>query len=264
MPRVGISTACFYPDNVKNSLCRVASIGAPVTEVFMNSFGEMSEDMLQDLSATAKNAGTEIISFHPFLSAIEHMFFFSGYAPRVDDGIEIYKRFFEAAAVLGAKYFIFHGEKMQVRDSSPSSLPTELLLSVYDRLISSAESFGITFTQENVTMFRSENTSLIELLRKEFPTIGFALDIKQALRAGKDIDEMIDTMGDRIVQVHLNNYRDGVCTLPLAGTVDMPEIRAKLQNVGYKGDCCIEVYRNNFSDDSELSDSLASVSRIFN
>ena len=263
MSRVGISTACFYPECVYDSLKKVANAHTPVTEVFINSFCEMTSTKLRELSETAKCGGTEIISFHPFLSAAEHMFFFSGYEPRVEDGIELYKRFFEAAAVLGAKYFIFHGEKMQSRDSAPSQLPNEKLLNVYSKLVSEAKAAGVMFTQENVTMFRSENTELIALLKKEFPEMGFALDIKQVLRAGKDIYHMIETMGERIVQVHLNNYKDGSCTLPLGGSADVLQIREKLRGFGYTGDYCIEVYRSNFSYDAELFCAREEVSKLF-
>lgn len=263
MSRVGVSTACFYPESVFEALKKVADAHTPVTEVFMNSFSEMTPQKLRELSEAAKNGGTEIISFHPFLSAAEHMFFFSGYEPRVNDGIEIYKRFFEAAAILGAKYFIFHGEKMQTRDDALSQLPEEKLLNVYGRLVSEAKAAGIMFTQENVTMFRSENTGLISVLKNEFPDIGFALDIKQVLRAGKEIDDMIDAMSGRIVQVHLNNYSNGVCTLPLDGSADAVRIYEKLCSLGYKGDYCIEVYRSNFSDADELFCEREKVSKLF-
>ncbi len=268
MSQIGISTACFYPEDVEASLKQVAGLGAPVTEVFMNSFSEMSPQKLKDLKAIADEGNVKIVSFHPFFSASDHLFLFSGYGYRLDDGIEIYKRFFEAAAFLGAKCLVFHGERIKPGDpcrGTKSALSDDALFEVYRRLTDTARSFGVAFAQESVTLYRSENVCLINFLKEHFPDIRFAFDVKQLLRAQKNPFEMLDAMGDRIVQVHLNNFVDGVCVLPFStnGGADLCSIHRRLCELGYDGDFCIEVYRSNFNLPNELAQAMKTSKTAF-
>lgn len=270
MSRIGISTACFYPMSVKDSLKTVTELGATVTEVFMNSFAEMKTENLRELKSIAEAGGTEIVSFHPFFSASDHLFLFSGYDFRVDDGIEIYRRFFDAAAYLGAKCLVFHGERLPQGADGISGLLEEKLYEVYSRLLNLAKESGVVLAQESVTAYRSQSTELIEFLKTHFADIRFAFDIKQILRSGKSPEKMLDAMGNRIVQVHLNNYtRSGECTLPFSdtdkkeGIADLTEIYSKLKALGYSGDYCIEVYRRNFEAPSEIALSLSRAKTAF-
>ena len=92
MSRVGVSTACYYPQDTFLSFREVINIGVPVAEVFMNSLEELDRSNLLRYKAEIKARDIEIISFHPYTSAFESLLFFSEYSLRLKDGIELYKR----------------------------------------------------------------------------------------------------------------------------------------------------------------------------
>ena len=64
---------------------------------------------------------------------------------------------------------------------------------------------------------------------------------------------IIDAMGGDIVHVHLNDWRDGECRLPFAGSLDLESILSRIEHDGFKGDYIIEVYRHNFDCDGEIA-----------
>lgn len=260
--KVGISTACFYPENTFVSLCNVMRTGVPVAEVFMNSLEELEPSNLKRFTDEASAHGAEIVSFHPYTSAFESLLFFSEYKLRLNDGIELYKRFFEAARILGAKYFVFHGEK-NAPTFSRSLSSREHICEVYGRLIEAARNEGLTFTQENVNNFRSHSPEYIRYLYYTVPELCFTFDLKQALRARQDHIATVDAMGDRLRHIHINDFGEHECCLPFRGLVNMHELAEKLFEHSYSGDFILEVYRANFEDDSELVESLEKVKNTF-
>lgn len=262
MSRVGISTACFYPQDTFASFLEVLSAGAPAVEVFMNALSEINRQYLSRFRTEAAAHGAEIVSFHPYTSAFESLLFFSEYVPRQNDGLEMYKRFFDAAAFLGARCFVFHGER-----STPTfsrGLSTDgLLCEVYGRLIETAKSFGLVFTQENVNNFRSHDPAFLRRLRTLLPELRFTFDLKQAIRAKVDCGETVRAMGDRLFHIHINDFGERECCLPFDGTADLAGLRDSLKEIGYAGDYIIEVYRASFGTNEELSRALLRTEAFF-
>ena len=117
MSRVGISTACYYPKDTFESFCEILKADVPVAEVFMNSLTEITPENLSRYKSEMQAHGTEIVSFHPYMSAFESLLFFSEYTLRISDGIEFYKRFFEAAKVLGIDGYLFDGDSEKLRST---------------------------------------------------------------------------------------------------------------------------------------------------
>ncbi len=260
--KVGISTACYYPENTFVSLTQVLSTGVRTAEVFMNSLEELDKDNLKRFTDELRAHDAEIVSFHPYTSAFESLLFFSEYKTRLNDGIEIYKRFFEGARILGAKYFVFHGEKNSPTFSRNLSDEAHIC-EVYGRLIEAARQEGLIFTQENVNNFRSHSPRFIQYLYKIIPDLRFTFDLKQALRAGQDHLKIVDAMGDRLCHIHINDFGEQECCLPFCGYVDMQTLASKLYKIGYNGDFILEVYRTNFSDNNQLMESLNKVKETF-
>lgn len=260
--KVGISTACYYPENTFVSLQNVLDTGVPVAEVFMNSLEELEPSNLKRFTDEASAHGAEIVSFHPYTSAFESLLFFSEYKLRLCDGIELYKRFFEAARILGAKYFVFHGEKNSPTFSRSLS-SREHICEVYGRLIEAARKEGLTFTQENVNNFRSHSPEYIKYLYDTIPELCFTFDLKQALRARQDHIAIVDAMGERMKHIHINDFGEHECCLPFEGYVNMNELSAKLNEHSYSGDFILEVYRANFEGTKDLVNSLEKVKKTF-
>jgi len=262
LSRLGVSTACYYPQDTFLSFKEVISANVPVAEVFMNSLDELEKSNLDRYREQMSEHGIEIISFHPYTSAFESLLFFSEYTRRVNDGIELYKRFFDAAAYLGAKYFVFHGER-NVPTFSRGLSGDDVICNSYGRLIETAKSFGIVFTQENVNAHRSHCADHILKLRKLVPELRFTFDLKQALRAKQNYADIIAAMGDRLCHIHINDFGENECCLPFTGNVDLYDVAQRLRDINYNGDYVLEIYRTGFTDNSQLCEALDKTRNLF-
>ncbi len=249
---LGISTACLYPMATEESLRRLLGRGFRLFEIFINTASELEEAYYQkELCAPLRQEGARVISVHPFTSAFENMLFFSDYPRRTEDGLAFYRRYFEMAQQLGARYLVLHGQ----RNYQKSRISEEEYFARYARLFRlGKEEYGIITAQENVAAFRSEKASFIRKMRE---TLGddcaFVLDIKQAVRAGEDPEKMRLAMGKNLVHVHLNDHTpEKDCLLPGKGTFCFESFFKKLRDSGYQGDGVVEVYRGDFDEESEL------------
>lgn len=248
--RTGISTACLYPTLVEKSLKHLLSMDFKVFEIFINTFSELQPPFLHSIQHMLRESGAEVKSLHPFTSGIEGMLFFSEYSRRIEDGLEFYKSYFDAANELGAKLLVLHGQ----RGYQTGKITEEEYIERYLRLFRLGKSFGITVAQENVNLFRSEEASFLQSMREQTNgECAFVFDIKQAVRAKQDPFAVCRAMGDRLVHVHINDHKAGAdCLLPGSGEMDYAQLLRQLRSVSYDGDLIIEVYRSNFSQDSEL------------
>ena len=111
MMRPGISTACLYPMEIERSLDLLLSMDFKLYEFFLNTWSELTPSFLRLLRNRLESEGAQVKSIHPFTSAIEGMLFFSEYLRRMEDALEFYKTYFEAAGMLGAKILVLHGQK---------------------------------------------------------------------------------------------------------------------------------------------------------
>jgi sugar phosphate isomerase/epimerase len=262
LSRVGISTACYYPQDTFLSFLELLEAEVPVAEVFMNSLAELEKQNLERYRSEMKARGVEIISFHPYTSAFESLMFFSEYSLRKKDGIELYKRFFDGAAYLGAKYFVFHGERITPTFSRGLSGDAAVCES-YNMLIETAKSFGLVFTQENVNNHRSQSAGYIKKLSSLVPELRFTFDLKQAMRAHEDYGEIINAMGKKLCHIHINDFGEHECCLPFEGDVDLSDVKNKLCDIGYSGDYILEVYRASFDTNEKLISSLEKTKNLF-
>lgn len=257
--KIGISSASFYPTFTENAVDHIIELGFKNAEIFLNSECEFESAYVSALQNKLVLGGVDVISVHPYTSAIEALYFFTEYSRRMDDAVEKYKHYFHMAEVLGAKYFTFHGDRNIVGTNSRNLNP-QLLdrhLEVFTRLSAAAREFGITITQENVSWCLSANPYYIRCLREELgDKIGFTLDIKQAHRAQVDVEEYIEAMGDRLLNVHISDSSmHNMCLLPGEGTIDFADFIKKLTNIGYNGALIIEVYSDAFNSFRQIKSS---------
>lgn len=248
--RLGVSTACLYPDLLEHSLDLLTEQGFRLFEVFVNTFSELEPEYLDDLRTRLQKAGAQVCSLHPFTSAFEVTLFFSEYERRTQDGLKFYRQYFEAANRLGVSILVLHGQ----RNYRTGRITEEKYLENYQRLFRLGQEYGITVAQENVVQFRSEQAAFIRRMRQNLgKECAFVLDLKQAVRAGEDPMQMLDAMGERLVHVHLNDHTaEKDCLLPGSGEFDFSILAKKLTEMGYSGNGVIEVYRNNFQKPQEL------------
>lgn len=246
--RTGVSTACFYPAPTEEALLLAARSGAPCTEVFINADSEFRPDFFDRMAALAKEQGIEVISIHPFTSGMEPILFFSDYPRRMQDGLELYRRFFEMAARIGARYFVLHGARAQ------SALPDEELFERFMALRRLAAQAGVRLLQENVVRCKSRSPEFIRHMRAYLGSEAeFVLDTKQALRSGVSLEEMCQAMGEGLRHVHISDYSgEKDCLLPGKGRLDIAGFSRLLSESGYTGDILLEVYRDSYGQVQEL------------
>lgn len=243
--QIGMSTACLYPMSLEETIPVIASMGVRIIEVFVNAEGEFSKSFAEEIKSRTDYFGIEISSVHPYTSLMEGFMLFSDYERRTREALLQYQRYFEYASFLGAKYLTFHGESDMGQVITQTQM--EQRIRVYEALCSIAAACGITFTQENVAWCKSGKPAFLKLLVERVPQLRYTLDIKQAYRAGEDYQSFVATLGNRIANVHINDYNaKESCLLPGEGQMDYEAFFAALQTVGYEGNALIEVYRRNF------------------
>ncbi len=243
-----VSTACFYPKTTIDSLNELLNAGVKDVEIFFNTDSELKPNYIKTIQSTIKNAKGNICAVHPFHSAFEWFYFFSGYEGRIEDGIRLYKNLFKATNYLEVPIMSFHGEHKN------SSLDKITGYNIYKMLYDIAAEYGITLCQENVSRNRISTPEEMQCIRKTFnDDIAFTVDIKQARRSGYSPLEIIDAAGPCLKHLHLsaqNNESD--CVLPQVNDTEIKRIIAKLQEIGYNGNIVIELYRHGFYDINDL------------
>ena len=168
----GVSSACFFPLETADSVKILSEWHIPNIEIFFNSFQELKDGYLERLSALCREAGTQVVSIHPFTSNSESLYFFTSYPGRLQDGLMIYRPFLRAAQKLGARVLVFHGATLQNRMDIPQSAAN---LRVLDRV--AREEYGVTVAYENVVRCRGKDPDYFVQLREYYPELRFVLDV---------------------------------------------------------------------------------------
>lgn len=255
--RIGVSSACFYPDEALDAIKHSIDLGFKNLEIFLNTFSELEMPHLNAVNELCRERGVRVVSVHPFTSGFEYMLFFSAHKKRALESAEMYRKYFHAAAVLGAEYTVFHG------DSATSPFfGMDNYCEVLANIMRVAKEEGVTLIHENVSTARAGDPAFMRELHEHFGkgNIKFVFDLKQTARGGYDAMSMLRAMGDDIVHVHINDWLDGEFRLPYAGELDLDTVISTIEQTGYNGKYIIEVYRHNFREDSEISESAAKLS----
>ena len=246
----GISTSCFYPMETERSLDLLLQAGGRCLEVFLNSFSEMEPAYLKELARACRERGARVVSLHPFTSGWEGYLFFSGYSRRFADSVDLYRRFFEGAAILGADKVVFHGAQTGME------IPMERYAQRFAALDDAAREMGIRLCHENVCRTVSRSAEFFRQLSRLYPEGRFVLDVKQAIRAGEDPFVMLEAMGNRVAHVHISDNTAGEsCLPPGKGTMDLRGLVGRLGEMGYRGCLMVELYRGGFSTVEDLLES---------
>lgn len=255
--KIGVSTACLYPQKLETSVELLGKMGIETIEVFVNTFSEMEPAFLKKLKDILSYYNMSVHSCHPFTSELEPIMFFSEYERRLDDILELYRRYFYAMNELGAEIFVFHGDRKHGQISIAEYAEN------FAKLRDLGRTFGITVTQENVERCKSGELEFISGLRRLLgDDVAFTLDLKQALRSGLKPMEVAQTMGRCLAHIHLNdNDEMHDCLLPGFGSFPFQKLFAYLKQIGYQGIVMIEVYRKSYLEPEDL---VKSIKRIKN
>lgn len=247
--RIGASTSNLYPTLTEDALSALLSMDFRAVEVFLNTPSEATPAFARGLRKQASAAGAAIVSVHSHCSLAEPFGLFSRYERRFLDYLEIYRGLFAAAAEMGAKFLVLHGDRAENPTLSPEEFAARYVM-LYD----AGQEHGVTLLQENVVRYRAQSPDFVRQMRALLgEKAQFVLDLKQCRRAGVSAEAMIEAMGDAIRHVHASDA-DAThdCLMPGVGTVDFDAIFRQLRTVGFDGDVMLELYRHNFGDEQEL------------
>lgn len=249
---IGASSACFYPLETEKSFELLCQKGFRNIEIFLNSPCETSPSFVRELKAIKDFYGVNVTSLHPYESFGEGYNFFSHYYRRYEDACENYKRFFSAAARLGADYVIMHGAK------HGADICDEEYAERFTKLGEIARTFGCHMAHENVVNFSGQRPELMRLL-KEYGKENFkmVLDVKQARKAEVEPIEYIRAVGGSIAHVHLSDCTEkSQCAPPSEkGLFDFGELFNQLEGINYKGKYIIELYSDGFDSIEDIVNS---------
>lgn len=246
--KIGISTASLYPAPTEAALKYLAEQEIRNTELFLNTPSELSDSYLGQLCKIVNSSEIKVQAIHPYTSELESLLFFSDYPRRVEDGLELYRRYFEIGKKLKSKYLIFHGQNL--RNPYPSASGFKNM----EKLLALAKDYGMNLLQENVARCVSSKLSYIREMKKYFGNeIGFTLDIKQALRSGLLWEEVLEEMGENLRHIHLSDHDlSHDCLLPGEGNMNLSFLGSKLKEKNFTGSLIIELYRQNYKDKEDL------------
>ena len=258
---VGISTASFYPSLVEQNLDQIAKMGGTCAEIFFNTFSEMQAPFTSVLKERLEKNHLRLVSVHPFTSLMEGIMLFTAYERRTEEGMAMYRDFFKNARSIGAAYLTLHGERHMGNPETAAEI--ERKLRAYNRLCDIAEEEGMIVAQENVVWCRSGDPEYIKLLYENVPKLRFTFDVKQAHRAGRTWKDYLPVMGDRLVNIHINDFdAEHSCLLPGEGKMDYRPFFEYLRDSGYDAQVLIEVYAANFSKEQQVRNAVQYLKEI--
>ncbi|MCM1507361.1 MAG: sugar phosphate isomerase/epimerase [Ruminococcus flavefaciens] len=244
----GVSTACLYPQALEESLYDLAVNGVSCTEIFINTHSELKKSFAHNISQILKRFDVKCVSVHPFTCEMETMMFFSDYERRVEDILEYYKLYFDFMNTVGADIFVFHGGKIG------SGKNKDFYCERYSRLWRLGREYGIKVALENVSRCQSASSAFVRdisnMLGNEF---AFVLDTKQAVRAGENPMNFVETVGKSTVHVHISDSGEYGDCLPIGkGRFMFRPFFEKLNSFSPECSVILELYRSSFGGIGEL------------
>lgn len=249
--KTGVSTSCLFPMLTERALLKLTEMGVHTTEVFLNSPSERTHEFALRLQNIAQDAGTQIVSVHPYSSEAEGVSFFSRYERRFDDEAEDYRRYFEFCNMVGAQLLVFHGAR------SFMTLEPEFYFERFAKLRDIARGFGVRLCQENVSRCHSGKPDFIRKMAEAIPDVDFVLDIKQAFRAGVTPFEMLDAMKDNLAHLHLSDHNESCDCLAMGeGIFNLSDLALALKALSFEGAVILELYRWNFEREEQLAEGI--------
>jgi len=242
---IAVSSGAFYPHvATENTPQAAAALGIRTMEVMLQTQGEYQPAFIAKLAANAHEAGVRIHSVHTMENLHRLV---SPYPRRVHEGRELFQQGIDAAVRLGAKVIVWHGPQ---REEVATEAQWEHFLAVTRELAQACGRAGITLGLENVSRCALSQVRQIVSFAKRLEEIGtpqeigFVFDPFQAAEAGANPFMVLAAMGNRIVDVHISDYREddpGMRHLPPGdGDLPWPALIRAIAGSGYSGPMMIE------------------------
>ena len=253
--KTGVSTASlFLRENNEDALPLLEKMGVKTVEVFLTSFSEYESDFAALL---AKRKGRLCInSVHALNTEFEPQLFSLNERVRTD-AYAWADKVLNAARILGAPYYTFHGTsrvKRSTRSGKNDNFP--MMIEGFSRLVAHCQDKGVCLCLENVEWSTYNRPGVFGILAKEIPALRGVLDIKQARISEYPYEQYLTEMGERLAHVHVSDVDGaGNLCLPGKGAFDFDTLIKRLKDVGFDGAILIEAYKDDYARVEELKTS---------
>ena len=251
--QLGMSTAAFYGRfETEEAAKQIAARRFDCAEVFLQSISEYEPAFTSLVRANL--GGVPCVSMHPSGIQFESQMFGRSQRQR-RDAFDLFRRTLDAAQMLGAKYYVYHGRSTALLSPLPFNL--EANVDVVGQMMQEAAQRDIRIAWENVYWCQLTTCERIHDVKRQLPDVCFTLDIKQAMRAGEDPLQMAKAMGDKLVHVHVLDWdeRGRIC-LPGEGCFDYEALFRLLRQMEYTGAVIFEPYLAVIRSDAALDASI--------
>ena len=247
--QLGLSTAAFYGIcETEEAAERIARLGFDCAEVFLQTYSEYE---LPFVAQVKKNLGSvPCTSVHAMGIQFESQLLSRSRRQRMD-AFDMLRRALDAAHALGAQWYVYHGRTTGQLSPLPwnAQQNVELLIQMEEMAVER----GVHIAWENVFYAPLTTPERVREVRAMLPNQYYTLDIKQAMRAGCEMAEFVDAMGDRLANVHVCDWdAEKKLCLPGEGMADFDALFASLDRVGYDGSVIMEPYANLIPDEDAL------------
>lgn len=256
--QLGMSTAAFYGRwETEEAAAQIAQLPLDCAEVFLQSESENSLEFAQ--LVRSKLGDMPCTSVHP-LGGYEN--YMAGRPARqVKDAFDHFAKVLAAGKALGAKTFVYHGRNTPLLSPLPWNLKWNV--EAITPMCEKAQQCGMMIGWENVCWCQLTTPERVLEARAALPQVRFTLDIKQAMRAGRDPMEYVRAMGDQLCNVHVCDWReDGKLCLPGEGVFDFKALMQELREAGYDGPVIMEPYLALIESEEALLRSIAFMRNI--
>lgn len=250
---IGVSTATFFLRKYnEESISLIKTLGGETCEVFLECPSEYTEEFGKLL---LKNKGNlKVHSMHAVTMNYETELF-SDFDRSRNDAFKSFEGVLNIGKMLGAGFYTMHGRARIKKGSSYDNY--ELNGKKLEKICNFATNYDIRICLENVPWALYNRPGYFKEILNYCNNLYSTLDIKQARLSGYDYKDYIKEMNSRLMTVHLSDIdENGKIKLPGYGQFDFNELFKILSNEGFNGSMIVEVYKDDFNDDIEVTRSL--------
>lgn len=262
-----MSTACFFMrEDTEDAMVQIARLGVRNCEIFLSGYSEYKEQYFSKITDILKGEGMRCSAVHALSLQFEPQLF-SMHKRQRRDALDIYNRILDGAMGLGAECYTMHGHFMLKTGAGIKNY--ERTASHLIELAELAKQRGISLALENVHYCMYNRVGLAAKLEPylQGSSLGYTLDIKQAVRAEEDPYDYLDEMGERLANVHIcgidGSGAEGVTCMPESSGFDFERLGRQLRAMNYGGPVTLEVYPSDFDNIEELKTSIQFMESVF-
>lgn len=257
--KTGISTASlFFRKPTEDAIQFLAENNVGCAEVFLESYCEYKSEFGQLIKDRKGNI--PVHSVHTLTTQFEPQLYSINERAK-KDSFALLEQTMSTAKLFGAKYYTFHGGARFKK--TPFSINYERVGAITQQIIDVTKKYGVDLAYENVHWGYYNYIGFFKEIKKIAPSLKGTFDIKQARQSGIFYGDYISEMGENIVTAHLSDYADdGKMCLPGKGVTDFKEVFMRLNDVGFDGALILEVYQNDYKEESELLDCYENITYL--